>query len=400
MKTDHGNEYFIPKIFRNNRGAARNIVFLLLVLGYNYFLGDYLLIHAGWYMEASRNIPRNPGLGSFLFLILILDFIAFVIKFRAVKYTFLENIDLFTGRKGCLMKLQEFVLGVAAFFSIITGFFLQLMITNSTGNYLIGFVLVLFVFFRWGFMMYKVFSLTNRKKQVGEKIILPEQPSFKSELWSDILLTITTSVIYTVTWGVLRLNAIDATGPFFLVLFFSIPIYLPTRLIFILQDYYSPLQAKNKRNAFLTSVAAVFIPLLNTFSPIPQNIIEKSRPKIVLDDFSAADTMVCYPTDSASHFLFIQTKNVSFAESDSMAHALIKEKYFTNKRQSTAALKKDRLGYIITITLPDNQAEHDEKIRAPFVRLRNKLQVYFPGKKIRIYLGGYNDGSNIIAKIE
>jgi hypothetical protein len=182
-----------------------------------------------------------------------------------------------------------------------------------------------------------------------------------------------------------------------LVIFFSIPIYFPTRLIFFMQDYYSLETIHRKRSSFFTGIAAIFIPLMNAFAPAPSDISYER--KVKLDDFSAADTLLFY--DKGKFYISVfKTKSISYEETDSIAHAVLEKCAENDSLSPSLALRKDSIGYVITMTLPDNKARYNAKLRAPFMKLRNDIQKLFPNKKVRIYLGGYNDGGNIIAKLE
>ncbi|HXC04800.1 MAG TPA: hypothetical protein VNZ86_08610, partial [Bacteroidia bacterium] len=211
---------------------------------------------------------------------------------------------------------------------------------------------------------------------------------------SDVLLTLTSSVIFTVVWEQLCVRGMGLL-PLFI---FCIPVYLPTRLIFILQDFYSPNSNPHKRKAFFSSVLALLIPMLSAFAHTDKQI--SYVPKVVPDDFSASDTLMPYPNKKFNNWIFCKKENLSVAESDSFAHAFFRNGYFNPSSQKSAAIRKDSAGYRITITLPDNKARGNETLLAPYRKLRDELQELFPDQKIRIWIGGYSDGSNIIAKLE
>ncbi len=381
-------------LYSYNRSVIRNVTFITLVLVYQIFFGDYILRQCGLYMEDLKGVPRNALLGCFLFLIFILDFAVFAIKFKSVKQAFFQSPELFSQASGFISRAQKAVLMLSAFFTIMTGMFFQLMITNSTGSNILGGTMILLVFAKWIFVLVKVNSLTSWKAGVSKKPEKTNPLSVRSEIASDILLTVTSSVIYTVIWEQMCARG-AGTG---ILLFFSIPLFLPTRLIFILQDFYSPFAASHKRRAFLSGMAAMLIPMVSGLAFAPAQI--SYAPQFVLDDFSAADALIPYLTGKTTHFLFCKTGNISPAEADSVAAGLIKDGFFRESNHESAALKKDSIGYILTITLADNSAKGNAKALAPFIKLRNDLQELFPDKKVRIFLCGYNDGSNIIERLE
>jgi hypothetical protein len=385
------NEKSIPTFFYDNRSAIRNVVFLSLVLIYQYCLGNYLLSQAGLYMEQRDDVTANPLLGYFLFLVFIVDSVAFYFKCNEIRYVYLTNIEFFREKKGCLNSIKTGILKLSVFFSIIPNFFFQLIITNSTQNFLLGALMTILVFVKWIFIFYKLFWITKDKRK-DENL---QPPPLASQFWTDVILTFTSSVIFTITWEQLR---VDGGVMIFFFFFLIIPaIYIPARMIFFLQDYYTVSAPRHKRNAFLTGIAAVAFPMMNAFAPVPDNISYKR--KVKLDDFSAADTLLFY--DKGKFYINVfKTESISYAETDSICHTILEECAANDSLSTMIALRKDSTGFVITMTLPDNRARNNPTVRAPYVMLRSDIQKLFPDTHVRIDLGGYSDGSNIIAKIQ
>jgi hypothetical protein len=190
------NESGIPPFFYDNRATIRNVVFLLLVFLFQFLLGHYLLSQAGLYMEQRSDIPQNSLLGLFLFLIFILDLVIFLVKCRELRYIYLTNIEFFKEENSFLGKVRTKLIAVSAFFSIIPNIFFQLMVTNSTGNYFLGMLMTIGAFVKWGIVIWKIYWITKDKRK-GE---VPEPPPLALQFWTDALLTLTSSVIFTVVW--------------------------------------------------------------------------------------------------------------------------------------------------------------------------------------------------------
>ena len=338
-------------------------------------------------MEQRRDVSANPLFGNFLFLVFIVDAVAFYFKCNEIRYLYLTNIDFFKEKRGCLNSIRAGVLKLSVFFSILPNIFFQLIITNSTQNYLLGALMTILAFVKWGFVFYKFYWITKDKR----KHEIPEPPSFTSQFWTDVILTFTSSVIFTITWEQMRVD-----GGVWIFFFFPV-IYLPARLIFFLQDYYTPAAPKHKRNVFLTGVAAIVLPLLNAFiMPVPDTISYARNVK--LDDFSLSDTLLFY--DKGKFYISVfKTKSISYEETDSISHVMLEECASNDSIASMMAIRKDSTGFVITITLADDRAKYS-RIRAPYVRLRNRIQKLFPDTHVRIDLGGNHDGSNVVARIE
>ena len=274
------NFLFFVSFLRDYKGALRNLVFLLLFWFVGYFFGGYLLEQSDKYFE-NTYVEANPQFAYFLISILILDFAAYFVKFRTIKYYIYQHKEFFSQRMGCLSIAESFMIGGALLFSLVPNIWMLKIIDpalpsdSSLFPYVVTFVLI-----KWGIMAYKGLFITPNKKGGWEDEI-PQAPPKWLDFTADIIITITTTVLYTVIWqlAVTRLlrdhpsftdywgvkaTIVNIIGyPLFLSVY-AIVLYMPTRLVFIMEDYYSLTNPKHRRAAFISSIVFILFSVLNT----------------------------------------------------------------------------------------------------------------------------------------
>lgn len=278
----------IISFFKDYKGAIRNLIFLILFWVAGYCFGPYLLHQSDKYFDGIYVEP-NPPFAYFLIGILILDFAAYFVKFKTIKYHIYQNKEYFAKKMGCLSIAESFMIGASVLYSIVPGIWLLRIINpalpadSSLFPYLVTIVVI-----KWAVVAYKLLFFTPNKKGNWD-LDEPTPPPQILDRIADIVLTITTAVLFTVIWqlAVTRLlrdhpsfapylgthgTIVNILGyPMFLIVY-AIVLYMPTRLVFIMEDYYALTDPRHRRAAFLTSVLfivfSVGTTLLNTVTHI------------------------------------------------------------------------------------------------------------------------------------
>ncbi len=275
-------------ILKDYKGAIRNLIFLLLFWIIGYYFGTYLLQQSDKYFDNSFVEP-NPPFAYFLIGVLLLDFAAYFIKFKTIKYYIYQHKEYFSKKMGCLSIAESFMIGASVLYSIVPGIWLLRIINPALPAdsplfpYLVTILIV-----KWAVVAYKLLFFTPNKKDNWD-LDEPKPPSILVDRIANVILTLTTSVLFTVVWqlAVTRLlrdhpsfapylgtrgTIVNILGYPMCLTVYAIVLYMPTRLIFIMEDYYALTDPRHRRAAFLTSVLfivfSVLSTLLNTVSHI------------------------------------------------------------------------------------------------------------------------------------
>ncbi len=241
------------------RGWIRNLFFILFILAYDIFCRSYVISIADNYIEQNAHFGQNPGFGYIIFVLFIIETIGIFLGIRRLKYLQYKNRDVQT--KGCLAGLNEFLFSFAALFHLMTAIFVYLVVINSTANYALGFFMLLLVLGREAYFMIRFFGIIGAKK---EEIKEWKDLTKKQKNFVAISLTITSVVFYNVSWDLL-INKMGDPPPgyglfaFWFYFFFALILFLPVRLYFTLEDYYSLTDLKQRQKAFWSTIGILLI---------------------------------------------------------------------------------------------------------------------------------------------
>ena len=270
------NTFFILSLLRNYKGTVRNLIFILLFWGLSYYFGSYLFQQADKYYDNASVTTPNIFFGYLLFSVLLLDFLAYFVKFKTIKYHVFKNRDVFQARMGLLSMAESLMIGISIACNLVPSIWIMKIILHALPPAdPIYTITVLLVLTKWGTLGYKCMFMTPNSKD-GWMEEPPDPPSKTVDRIADITLTITSSILFTVIWqlGVTRFftwyhpfdfqtavytTVIKYCVSIFALSIFSIILYMPTRLIFIMEDYYALTEQKYRRTAFYSSVLAVLV---------------------------------------------------------------------------------------------------------------------------------------------
>ncbi len=246
-----------------------NLAFITFVSIYHLLFKNYIFNQANYYFHDNTSVIKNNPFGIFLLIIVVLDFYAFVLKYKHIRHIFFQNLTYYEGPKGCLNEFNESILGFAALIHLVNTVFIVILITNSIDINFIIIPFILFIIFKEIFIFVQVMRLETHQSTDDDpdKKVFPADISDNKKILSDILLTLSSTIIYTVTWEVainnIGIKHSDISFIVFVGLFvLSIIVFLPSRITFIMQDYYASTEQKYKRYAFFSSIAAIFITAL------------------------------------------------------------------------------------------------------------------------------------------
>jgi hypothetical protein len=269
------NTFILISLLQDYRGALRNLIFILLFWLLSFYFGSYLFEQADKFYNNPSADP-NPFFGYFLISILLFDFLAYFIKARTIKYHVYKNKEAFLGRMGCLSIMESLLIGISILCNLLPGIWMMNIIFHALppGNFIFP-CTVLLVLTKWGVICYQCLFMTPNVANKWDDAPPQAPPKILDHL-ADVILTITTTVFFTVIWqvGINRFlmwyhpfdfkrdiyNTVGWACLYILLLpFFCIALYMPTRLIFIMEDYYALTNPKHRRAAFLSSVFAVAV---------------------------------------------------------------------------------------------------------------------------------------------
>lgn len=241
------------------RGWARNAFFIVLLVLYNFFCRSYVVEQAGHFIEQNKFVGQNPYFGGILFLLFILETAAIVLGLKRLKYIQYENARQNLKFSGCISGINNFIFSLAILFHLLEAVFVQLVVVNSTNSQVLGAITVLIAFAREGYFLIAFFGIIypdNGKIQDRKDL------SNKQRDFVNVSLTITSIVFYSVTWEVLVSALSDNQQgflpfSFFVFFFFAFVLYMPVRLYFTLEDYYSLKQLAERRKAFWTNMGVI-----------------------------------------------------------------------------------------------------------------------------------------------
>lgn len=263
------------QFYKNYRGVIMNLAFILSVSIYHLLFKKYIFAEANYYFHDNTSVIKNNPFAIFLLVIIILDFYAFILKYKHIRHVFFQNLIYYEGPKGCLNELNESIIGFAALIHLVNTVFIVILITNAMDINFIIIPFILFIIFKEIFIFIQVMQLEMHQSTDDDpgKKILPVDISDNKKILSDILLTFSSTIIYTVTWEVcvnnIGLKPTDFSWIVFIGLFvLSIIVFLPSRLTFIMQDYYASTEPKYKRYAFFSSIATILISTLTALFSI------------------------------------------------------------------------------------------------------------------------------------
>jgi len=268
------NIAFIASFLKDYKGAVRNLIFIVLFLVVSQIFGNYLFEQTIFYSSDSRT-ESNYLFGVFLLCVLVIDVISFIIKYRSLQFQAYEHKKYIDKDSSCISAIESIFIGLSMFFNFLPTALVISVVINSLqlGAFLLG-ISILLVFAKWFYVFMQCRLLTPKQ------ITNPNTPSAKGpstilQKINNALITISSTVIYIVVWRVTvyqiigdykNIFAFDKLGntiEITVTLFFaSIALYLPSRLLFILEDYYTLTDLKRKRAAFLTSVLAILVPIV------------------------------------------------------------------------------------------------------------------------------------------
>lgn len=265
----------LTSLLHNYKGTIRNLIFIVLFWIANFYLGAYLFGQADRFYNSSEVTDTNRTFAYFLAAVLLFDFLACFVKFRTIKYHVYNNRDVFEKRMGCLSILESLLIGLSIIFNLVPAIWLMKIIANAApaGDLIYPFTVFL-VLIKWGIVCYKCLFITpSTPDGWDEKIIKP--PAILDHL-ADIILTVSSAILFTVIWQLaikkylewyhpfefhfaIYTTIIIACGRLILLVLLSIALYMPTRLIFIMEDYYALTNIKHRRAAFYSSVLAIAV---------------------------------------------------------------------------------------------------------------------------------------------
>lgn len=268
------NILVFTSLLKDYRGTIRNLIFIISFWLLSVYFGSYLFQQADNFYSNTSAEP-NLFFGYFLTLILLADLLAYFIKARTIKYMVYKNKELFLGRTGCLSMLESLLIGTSIFCYMMPGVWMLKIVFHSLppGNFILPIALAL-VIAKWGVISYQCMFMTPNVANKWEEE--PKAPPKVLDNLADIILTITTTVLFTVVWQLGVTKYFHHYKPFnfnrdmyetvarailyvLILPFFCIALYLPTRLIFIMEDYYTLTNPKYRRAAFLSSVFAIVV---------------------------------------------------------------------------------------------------------------------------------------------
>lgn len=238
--------------FWSQQGWIRTTFFIIFFLIYNSIFRDYVVGQADLFLD-DRHWGENPIFGVVLFVIFLLETVALFFAIKHLSYLkYLLVKEGIAEKKGCLVRLNDFFLGIGIYFHIIYVFFLELIIQNSTAS-ILGPITILILLAREGYFIVKLWGIMYEDK-IPKKI--PKELTSKQLNLVGITLTISSVVFFNISWDVLTLS-IGGSG--IAAFFLSFILYLPIRIFFILDDYLSLKEQKARRRAILSSFFVIFI---------------------------------------------------------------------------------------------------------------------------------------------
>ncbi len=267
----------VGAFLKDYKGAVRNLIFIIIFLVVTQLFGQFVFnLASGVIIENSPN--PNFILGITAIVLIIADFGLFLLKYPSLTYFAFQHRQFIAKDSGCLLAVESSLLGLSIFFNFIPTALLFMALSDSfhLDEPYLELLFSALVFLKWLIIFKKSIMLTPSRIDGLKKIPENYFPTLKNKL-INVSITVISSINYIIVWEVCGVhNAMkDYQSVFPLnrwgysvnilleLFFFSIVMYLPIRLIFILEDYYSVTTPKQKRAAFLSSVLAVIIPIIS-----------------------------------------------------------------------------------------------------------------------------------------
>lgn len=259
------------EFFINFRGMLNNLTFLLFVFIFNLFCKNYIISEAKYYFEQTLAFRiKDIGFTIFILLIILVDTAGFFLKYPHVKHLFYKNV--YRKEKGFLDMLLVPFFTLSGFIHFTSAILLGMLLTRSTDNELLKIVGVLIIIAREIIIFVQLAGVIysgDGDGTEGEIIPVPSDISVAKNMISDLLLGLCSALIFTITWeasfgGMSHHMDFHFPKLFIGMCALSFMFYMPTRILFIMQDYYSAIDVKYKWLAFLSSIlvplaASVFV---------------------------------------------------------------------------------------------------------------------------------------------